>query len=87
LFFLLVGACHINKHRKKGWDDRLDDGDPAVRRLLKETEMQGCSGGYHDRQKDFGEPVDKLIIVSSEFIVELLAGGSEDIFIHAKHFI
>ena len=26
-------------------------------------------------------------LVSSEFIVELLAGGSEDIFVHAKHFI
>jgi len=26
-------------------------------------------------------------LVSSEFIVGLLAGGSEDIFVHAKHFI
>lgn len=43
-------VASISKHRK-GWDDRLDDGDPAVRRLLKETEMQGGSGGYHDLQK------------------------------------
>jgi len=43
-----------------GWDDRLDDGDPAVQRLLKETEMQGGSGGYHDRQK--GESISCLCL-------------------------
>jgi len=43
-----------------GWDDRLDDGDPAVQRLLEETEMQGGSGGYHDRQK--GESISCLCL-------------------------
>ena len=62
-------------------------GTPQYEDYWKRQKCKVVQEGYHDRQKDFGEPVDKLIIVSSEFIVELLGGGSEDIFVHAKHFI